>query len=144
MLRVLFCETLDQTERVAMRFIMQNSFRQWRHDVDAFSASKLGPCRQPFFFKNFAHSQRCLQHRLPSHAFPRIEVDDKAVGVLEAFDRRVPGMQLYGADGDQLPKSTKVARRVLSARLGAFWETLKMRYAEQAHEDLAGGRTVSR
>src|SRR5215203_3037132 len=85
----------------------------------------------------------------PKPRLPRIEVDDKAVGVLEAFDRRVPGMQLYGADGDQLPKSTKVARRVLSAPLGAFWETLKMRYAEhwrapEGHCWIAWPRTKSR
>jgi hypothetical protein len=58
--------------------------------------------------KQLAQFQRGILHEGPSDAFSRIEVDDQPIGMLDIVDRRIPGMQLDGADFHQADEACQI------------------------------------
>ena len=48
----------------------------------------VGPAVEPFHLQNAAHRERRLDHKLPRHAFARIEIEHQLIGALVIIHRR--------------------------------------------------------
>jgi hypothetical protein len=87
-----------------------------RHQVNALAAGELRPAIQSLLAEHIAQLKGGIRDQGPSETVSGIQVDDDPVRMLQTVHRRIPRMQLDGADRDEADQ----ARDAIDPETSAF------------------------